>query len=185
MCEGHIVLSLVCCIADHKSLITCSDVFLLSVYMNSLSYFTWLLVEWDNDRGCFVVHSNIDRIVANFLNGLSNDLLDVGVGFCADLSENHANRIFHGSLACYLRFWIFGEASVKDRIWDIVTEFVGVSTGDTFGGEKEVTFLRGKMLFLHPELYCWLKYFYFYPISKVINQRGFTNKTISMCHGFY
>ena len=96
-----------------------------------------------------MVHADIDWVIAYFLNGLSNNLLDVGLSFGADLPEDHADGVFDSSLASNHGVGVFSEAGVKDWVGDVVAEFIGVSAGDALGGEEEVSFFGSKMLFLH------------------------------------
>ena len=112
MSEWHVVLGLIGSIADHESLISSPNVLLLSVDVHSFCDLTRLLVQRHNHSGCFVVHPDFEGIVANFLNGLSDDLLDVGLGFGADLSENHADGVFDSSLACDHGVGILGKTGI-------------------------------------------------------------------------
>ena len=117
-----------------------------------------------------MIHADIDWVVADLLDGLPDNLLDIGFRFGADLSEDHADWIFDSSLACYHGVGVFGETGIEDWVRDVVAEFIGVSASDTLGGEEEVPFFGSKMLFLHNRyLYCWLEILLFYlgPISKL------------------
>ena len=149
MGEGHVVGCLVTGVTDHQTLISGSDLLVFFVLMDTLGDFGWLFVN-GNDYCCgFVIHSDFVGIISNFLNGLSGDLFEVDVSTCADLPENHADWVFDGTLACDFSVGVFFEAGVKDGVGDVVTEFVGVSGGDVFRGEQEVSWLGSKLLAFH------------------------------------
>ena len=94
MCKWHILLGLIGGIADHQTLITRTDVFLSFINMNRLGNFVGLLIHGNHDGCSFAIHSQIDIGVANFLDCLSYDLLEVDICSGVDLSENHAERVF-------------------------------------------------------------------------------------------
>ena len=170
MGQGHVIFSLVCCVADHETLVAGPDVLLLPVDVDAFCDLAGLLVQGHYNGAGAVVHADIDWVVADLLDGLPDNLLDIGFRFGADLSENHADGIFDSSLACYHGVGVFGETGVKDWVGDVVAEFIGVSASDTLGGEEEVPFFGSEMLFLHNRyLYCWLEILLFYlgPISKL------------------
>jgi len=117
--------------------------------MDTLGNLGWLLVN-GNDYSCgFVIHSNLIGIISNFLDGLSGNLFKVDISRGADLSENHADWVFNSTLACNFSVGIFLEAGIKDGVWDIVTEFVGVAWGDVFRGEQEMSWFGSKLLAFH------------------------------------
>lgn len=149
MSQRHVVLCLVSSIANHKSLITSSNIFFLSINMNSLSYLAWLLINSNYNCSCFVVHSDINWVITHFFDGLPDYLLNIRFSLSAYLSKNHAHWIFNSCLACNHWIRILGKASIKDRVRDIVTEFIRMSTCDTLWCEEKVTFFWSKMLFLH------------------------------------
>ena len=149
MSQRHIILSLVSSITNHETLITGSDIFLLSVYMHSVCNLARLFVQSYNNSCCFVVHPDIDRVITNFFNSLSDSLFNIRICFSTDLSKYHADRIFDCSLACNHRVRIFWKTSIKDGIRNIVTQFIRVTTGNTLRGEEKMSFFGSKMLFLH------------------------------------
>ena len=102
------------------------------VFMDTLGNLWRLLIDGHDDGGSFVIHSNIDGVIADLLDGLSSDKFDVGFGSGTDLSEDHADRVLDCGLACHHGVGIFGETGIEDGIGDIVTEFVRMTAGDTF-----------------------------------------------------
>jgi hypothetical protein len=117
--------------------------------MNALSNIWWLFVNCDNDSGSLVVHSDFVGIVSNFFNSLTGDLLEVYLGFGADLTKDHANWVLNCTFTCNLGVGVLLETGVKDRVRNIVAEFVGVSTGYIFGSKQEMARFRCQLLVVH------------------------------------
>ena len=58
--DRHVIFSFISCIPDHKALISSSDVFFLSVEMDSLSNLLRLFIDSNNDGCSSVVHSHVN-----------------------------------------------------------------------------------------------------------------------------
>lgn len=112
--QGHEVLSLIRGVSDHQSLVSGSDFLLRLVEMHSLSDIRRLFVDGDDDGGIFVVHADIVGVIPDLLDGLSRDLLKVYLSVHRNLTENHADRVFDGTLACNFGVGILGQASIED-----------------------------------------------------------------------
>lgn len=132
MRERHAIGCFVSGIANHETLISSSDFLLFSVEVNSVSDLGRLFIESDNDCGSTIIHSDVDGVIADLFDGLTDDGLDVGFCCGADLPEDHADGVFDGSLACNHGVGVFGKAGIEDGIGDIVTQFIGMATGDAF-----------------------------------------------------
>ena len=149
MCEGHEIFSLVWSVTNHQTLVTCSDVLFLSVHMHSFCDFTRLLIKSHDDSASTVIHADISWFIANFFDGLSGNLFDIGLCFSANLSKNHANGIFDCGLACHHGVWIFRKTGIENWIRDVIAEFIRMTTGNTLRCEEEMSLLGCEMLFLH------------------------------------
>ncbi len=146
MGKGHEVGCFITGISNHEALVSSSNLFVFLVLVNTLSNFRRLLVNGNNDGCSFVIHSDLVGVVADFLNGLSGDLLEVDLAICADLAEDHADRVFDSTLTCHFSVGVFFKTGVKDGVRDVVAEFVRVAGSDALGGVEEMTKLRGKLL---------------------------------------
>jgi hypothetical protein len=147
--KGHVVGCLIAGITNHQTLISGSDLLVLFILMHTLSNLGWLLVN-GNDYSCsFIIHSDFICIVSNFLNCFSCNLFEVNISSCANLSKNHANWVFDSTLARNFSVRILFETGIKYRVWDIVTEFVGVACGDVFWCKQEMSWLWSKLLAFH------------------------------------
>ena len=98
MAQWHKFLCFIGGVTDHQALITGSDVKVILFQMNALSDVRGLFVYGNNYDGGLVIHTNIGRVVSDFLDSLSGDLLEVDFGLSADLSENHADGVLDGAL---------------------------------------------------------------------------------------
>jgi hypothetical protein len=67
----------------------------------------------DNDSG-FVIHTDINGVVADLFDSLSCNLFKIDFGLGAYLSEDHADAVFDGTFAGYFRFGVLGETGIKD-----------------------------------------------------------------------
>ena len=89
-----------------------------------------------NDHGCcLIVHADFSRVIADFLNGLTCDLLDIDIGVGGDFSEDHADGIFDCGLAGHHGVWVSSEAGIENGVGDVIAKLIRMSTGDGFGGE--------------------------------------------------
>ncbi len=97
-------------------MISGSDVELIFFEVDGLGDIGALFIDGDDDDGSFVIHADVDGVVADFLDGLSGNLLEVDFGLGADLAEDHADAVFDGALAGDFGFGVLGEAGVEDRV---------------------------------------------------------------------
>ena len=81
----------------------------------------------DNYAGLFIIHSLLLHVVADFLDGVSDDFFHGDLGLGGDLSQDHDGAALGGGLAGDLGFGVFCEAGIQNGIRHIITEFVWVS----------------------------------------------------------
>ena len=94
----HILLCLVACIAEHHTLVACTNgvqlflghtVFLcLKSLINTHSNVGGLLVNGGNHAAGITVKTIFCTVIANLANRLSYDLLDIYICLCRDLAHN-------------------------------------------------------------------------------------------------
>lgn len=128
--QRHEFFGFISSVTDHEALVSGSNVELIFFEVNRLSDIGALFIDGDDDDGGFVIHTNVNGVVADFFNGLSGNLFEVDFGLSADFTEDHADAVFDGTFAGDFGFGVLGETGVKDGVGDVVTEFVGVSAGD-------------------------------------------------------
>lgn len=139
MTQRHKLLSLVSGITNHQALISSSNVKFVLLQMDWLSNIWTLLVHSDDDNSCLVIHTDIVGIIANFLDGLSCDLLEVDFSLCMNLSEDHTDGVFDWAFTGDFWIGILSEAGVKNGVWNVVTKFIGVATCNIFWGKEEMS----------------------------------------------
>lgn len=98
MAQWHKFLCFIGSVTDHQALITGSDVKVILFQMNALGDVRGLFVNGYNYDGGLIIHTDIGRVVADFLDGLPGNLFEVDFGLSADLSENHADGVLDGAL---------------------------------------------------------------------------------------
>ena len=118
-------------------MVTSAQVLELVVQTETLGNVGGLLLDADHNIAGFVVEAFARVIVANVLDGPSDDLLVIEVCFRGDLAEDHDQARLGGRLACHFGGGILGEAGVEDGIGDLVTDLVRVAFSDGLGGEEE------------------------------------------------
>lgn len=153
--EGEELRSLVGGIAEHDTLVTSTELLESLLVVETLSNIGRLLLNGDENVAGLVVEALARVIVANVLDGLTDDLLVVESSLGGDLTEDHDHTSLGGSLASDLGERVLPEAGVENGIGDLVSDLVGVTlwhcfsdyvcTGrvavaylaDRLGGEKE------------------------------------------------
>ena len=60
MGQGHVIFSLICCVADHETLVAGPDVLLLPVDVDAFCDLAGLLVQGHYNGAGAVVHADID-----------------------------------------------------------------------------------------------------------------------------
>jgi hypothetical protein len=82
--------------------------------MDGLGDIWTLFIDGDNDDSSFVIHANVDGVVANLFDSLSCNLFEVDFSLGAYLAEYHADAIFDGTFTGYFRFGVLGETGIED-----------------------------------------------------------------------
>jgi hypothetical protein len=77
----------------------------------------------DEDVAGLVVEALVRRVVANVLDGATDDLLVVEVGLGGDLTEDHDHTSLGGGLASYLGEGVLLEAGIEDGIGDLIARW--------------------------------------------------------------
>ena len=114
MRKGHVRVRLVGGVADHQSLVSSAHFLLWLVDVDRRGDFFGLLVHGDDHSGTLIVHAHFGSVVAHFLDGLPGHLFEVDLGGGVYLSENHAQRVLDGTLACNFGVRVFLEAGVQN-----------------------------------------------------------------------
>lgn len=86
--EGHVLWGFVGGIADHQTLVSGTDFFQLFVLVDTLSDIWTLLIKSNQNLSGFVVTTLLNVIIANFFEGVSDNLFKDDVRGRADLTEN-------------------------------------------------------------------------------------------------
>lgn len=96
--EGHHLGGLVGGIAEHVALVTSTNVLVLAADVNTTGNVGRLLLEADHDVAGLVVEALGGVVEANALDGITDDLLVVGVALGGDLTEDHDHTGLGGGL---------------------------------------------------------------------------------------
>ena len=70
---------------------------------------------------------------------MSGDLFEVDFSFGMDFTEDHTNGVLDRAFTSNFGVGILSEAGIKDRVGNVITEFIRMTTGNIFRGEEEVT----------------------------------------------
>ena len=133
----HILLSLVGSITKLKSLVTGTDgiqlilvhviLFLLKRLVNTHSDICGLFVKsCDNCTG-ICIKTIISIVISDLADRITNDLLDINICLCCDLTHNKYKTCSSSCLACNTAHWVLCHHSVKDRVRNRVADFVRMS----------------------------------------------------------
>ncbi len=120
--QGQELRGLVGGIAEHDTLVTSTELLESLLVVETLSNVGRLLLDGDENVAGLVVEALIGGVVANVLDGTTDDLLVVEVGLCGDLTEDHDHAGLGGSLTGDLGEGILPQASIKDSIGDLIAE---------------------------------------------------------------
>jgi len=88
--------------------------------MQTLGDIGRLLLNGDEHIACLVVEALVGVVVADVLDGVTDDLLVVEVGLGGDLAEDHDHARLSGRLAGNLGERVLPEAGIEDGIRDLV-----------------------------------------------------------------
>jgi hypothetical protein len=133
--KGKVLRGLVGGIAEHDTLVTGTELLESLLVVKTLSNVGALLLNGDEDVASLVVEALLGRVVADVLDGVTDDLLVVDLGLGGDLAEDHDHAGLGGTLASDLGERVLLEAGIEDGVGDLVSDLVGVALADGLGGE--------------------------------------------------
>lgn len=110
--QRHVLLCLVGGITEHDTLVTSTEVLERTV-VQPLSNIRRLLLNGHKNVASLVVEALRRVIIANLLDGLTNDFLVVNEGLGRNFSENHDHAGLRGGLASNLGEGILSQASIE------------------------------------------------------------------------
>lgn len=137
--EGEELGCLVSGITEHDTLVTSTELLESLLVVKTLSDIGRLLLNGDEQVTGLVVKTLGRVIIADVLDGVTDDLLVVELGLGGDLTEDHDHTGLGGSLASNLGEGILPEASIEDSVGNLISDLVGVALTDGLGGEEERT----------------------------------------------
>ena len=89
-----------------------------------------LAADGGKDRAGVAVEALVAAVVADFLDHLAHEIVEVDKGAGGDLAENHDKAGLGGGFACHAAAGVLLEAGIQDGVADLVAEFVGVPFSD-------------------------------------------------------
>lgn len=128
--QGKELRGLVGGIAEHDTLVTGTELLESLLVVETLGNVGRLLLDGDEDVAGLVVETLAGVVVANVLDGATDDFLVVEAGLGGDFTENHNHTGLGGSLASDLGEGVLLEAGIEDGIRDLVGNLVGVTLRD-------------------------------------------------------
>lgn len=131
--EGEELRGLIGGIAEHDTLVTSTELLESLLVVETLSNIGRLLLNSDEQVAGLVVKALVRAVVANVLDGITDDLLVVEVGLGADLTEDHDHTSLGSSLASDLGEGVLLQAGIEDGIRDLIGNLVGVTLTNRFG----------------------------------------------------
>lgn len=121
---------------SHDTLVTGTVVLEVTV-VKTLGNVGGLLLDGNKDVTGLVVETLVRVVVANLLDGVTDNLLEVDVGLGGDLTKDHDHTGLGGGLTGDLGVGVLGETGIEDGIGDLVTDLVWVALSNRLGGEEE------------------------------------------------
>ena len=123
MGQGHEGLRLIGGISEHDSLVTGTDVLQLGG-IDRLGDIGGLLLDGHNHVAGAVVQTLGDVVVADVLQGLTDDQLVVNGGRGGDLTEDHDHAGLGAGLAGNTRGGVLTDAGIQHGVGDLITDLV-------------------------------------------------------------
>jgi hypothetical protein len=131
--EGEELGCLVSGITEHDTLVTSTELLESLLVVKTLSDIGRLLLNGDEQVAGLVVKTLGGVIIADVLDGITDDLLVVELGLGGDLTEDHDHTSLGGSLASNLGEGILPEAGIEDSVGNLISDLVGVALTDGLG----------------------------------------------------
>jgi hypothetical protein len=118
--EGKELGGLVGGISEHDTLVSSTELLESLLVVETLSNVGRLLLNGNEDVACLVVEALVGGVVANVLDGITDDLLVVEVRLGGDFTEDHDHTSLSGGLASDLGEGVLLEAGIEDGVRDLV-----------------------------------------------------------------
>lgn len=147
--EGEQLGGLVGGISEHDTLVTGTELLEGLLVVQALGDIGGLLLDGDEDVAGLVVEALGRVVIADVLDGITDDLLVVEAGLGSDLTEDHDHAGLGGRLAGDLREGVVLQAGIEDGIGDLVCNLVGVALSNGLGlweGKRRLAWERGEGL---------------------------------------
>ena len=141
--EGEELGRLVRGIAKHDALVAGAETLERLLVVEALGDVGRLLLDGHEEVARLVVEALGRVVVANVLDGVTDNLLVVELGLRRDFAKDHDHARLGGRLAGHLGQGVLGQAGVEDGIRDLVGNLVGVTLTDGLGGEDEAALGEG------------------------------------------
>jgi len=135
--QGHELLSFIGGIAEHKTLITSTNILVLLAFVNTLGNIGALLLNGNKDVAGLVIKADGGISEANPLYGGPDDILVIDMSLGGDLSENHDHSSFAGGFTGYFAVGIFGQTGIQNSVRHLIAELIRVTLRNALRGEKE------------------------------------------------
>lgn len=103
-------------IAEHEALVTGTELLEGLVKVKTLGDIGRLLLNGNHDVAGLVVETLLRRVIADLLDGTSDDALVVNVGLGGNLTEDHNHTGLSGRLASDLGERVLRKAGIEDSI---------------------------------------------------------------------
>merc|ERR1712198_595171 len=126
-CEGHALLSLVCGVTEHQTLISCAAVIIVLILPHSPRDVWALLLERHHQGESLVVKPFAGVIISNVLHCVPHNLLIINMSLASDLSAHHDHSSLCHCLAGNLSVRILLEMSIQDCVRHLVAHLVRVA----------------------------------------------------------
>lgn len=145
--EWHEFLGFVGGVAEHVALVAGTLEFcVFFAFVNCLGDIWGLLLNGDHDIAGLVVEADAGVIVADFLDGTTDERLEVELGLGCDLTEDEDEAGLCGCLAGDLGVGVLAETFVENCIGDNVAHLIWVALGHALAGEEKTIHARIKVM---------------------------------------
>jgi hypothetical protein len=114
-------------LTEHDTLVTSTELLEGLLVVQTLGNIGRLLLNGDEDVASLVVEALVGAVVANVLDGLTDNLLVVESSLCGDFTKDHDHAGLCGSLTSNLGEGVLSEAGIEDSVRDLVGNLVGVT----------------------------------------------------------
>lgn len=131
----HEIVGFVAGISEHHALVAGALLLCIGT-LDASVYVLALFVECGENSASLGIEFEVAAVIAYTLDYSAGDIHQIDIGLAFDFTCHHDLSGGDEGLAGYFGGWIVGEKFVKNGIGNLVGNFVGVSFGNRFGGEK-------------------------------------------------